>query len=133
MEEVLNLTPVETREGKATLLATLASISVSQIRGKTSSPRLASPKILEQPHRARFPQFCKDINICRAHRDWFDTDYKTDRTKAIVFFPVCCLTIVLQISETSEWLICVLTVVICEMKKTENYTTDISLRILTLM
>ena len=54
------------------------------------------------------------------------------RTKEIVYFPVCCLTTVPQNSETSEFSILVFIVVICETRKTENYITDISLRILTL-
>lgn len=133
MEEVLSSTLVEIREGKAILLGTLDLASVFQIRVRTSSLRLDRPKMLELPRRARFPPFCKVINICRVFQDCIDIDYKMVRTKEIVYFPVCCLTIALQNSETSDFCVCVLLVVICETRKTENYITDISLRILTLM
>ena len=103
LEEVLNSTLVEIREGKAILLGTLDLASVFQIRVRTSSLHLARPKMWELPRRARFPPFCKDINICRVFQDGADIVYKMVRTKEIVYFPVCCLTIVLQNSETSDF------------------------------
>ena len=123
---------MEIREGKAILLGTLDLASIFQIRARTSSLHLVRPKMSEQRRRARFPPFCKDINICRVYQDRSDLDYKMVRTKEIVYFPVCCLTTVPQNSETSEFSILVFIVVICETRKTENYITDISLRILTL-
>lgn len=103
LEEVLNSTLVEIREGKAILLGTLDLASVFQIRDRTSSLHLARPKMRELPRRARFPPFCKDINICRGFQDCIDIDYKMVRTKEIVYFPVCCLTTVLQNSATSDF------------------------------
>ena len=133
MEEVLNSTLVEIREGKAILLGTLDLALVFQIRVRTSSLHLARPKMWELPRRARFPPFCKDINICRVFQDGADIVYKMVRTKEIVYFPVCCLTIVLQNSETSDFSHLCVTRSYLRDEKTENYIIDISLRILTRM